>query len=227
MTVGQVFDDPVRGISIQNVGAERRRCHAGHHDAGRHDAAQPSGQADGGRQRHERRAAMDARRQTISRSLPTPSPATAPCSDRRRTTSFADSGLTPGATVNYAVTATDAAGNVGLAATMAVTLPDTVGAERARERHGDREPGRPRARRLGGRDRQRRRRRPTASCATAPGSPSPPARRTSTPHRGRAAARPSPTPSSRSTRSATRARPARPHRCEQRCCDSWARRTSR
>src|SRR6185503_75035 len=42
------------------------------------------------------------------------------------TTGFADSGLTPGATVNYAVTATDAAGNIGPAATMVVTLPDTV-----------------------------------------------------------------------------------------------------
>ena len=62
----------------------------------------------------------------ISRSLPTTSHATAPRSDRRQTTTFADSGLTPGATVNYAVTASDAAGNIGPAATMAVTLPDTV-----------------------------------------------------------------------------------------------------
>jgi hypothetical protein len=42
------------------------------------------------------------------------------------TTSFADSGLAPGSTVNYAVTATDMAGNVGPAATMSLTLPDTL-----------------------------------------------------------------------------------------------------
>ena len=127
MTVGQVFDDPRSRHLDPEHGPERERRHAGHHDAGRHHATQPSGHADGGRQRHERRAAVDARRQTTSRSLPTPSRATAPCSARRQTTTFADSGLTPGATVNYAVTATDAAGNVGPAATDGrVTLPDTV-----------------------------------------------------------------------------------------------------
>lgn len=41
-------------------------------------------------------------------------------------TGFTDAGLAPGATVAYAVTATDTAGNVGLPATVSVTLPDTV-----------------------------------------------------------------------------------------------------
>jgi gametolysin peptidase M11 len=39
---------------------------------------------------------------------------------------FSDSGLAPGATVAYAVTATDTSGNVGLPATVSVTLPDTT-----------------------------------------------------------------------------------------------------
>ena len=143
MSVGQIFDDPVRGISIQNVAQSAERCHAGHHDAGRHDAAQPSGQAHGGRQRHERRAAMDARRQTISRSLPTPSRATAPCSARRRRTTLRRQ--RPDARSHGQLRrdrhrrgrqrrpgrddGRHAAGHVG--------------AERARERHRDREPGRP------------------------------------------------------------------------------------
>jgi chitodextrinase len=41
-------------------------------------------------------------------------------------TGFTDAGLAPGTTVAYAVTATDTAGNVGLPATVSVTLPDTV-----------------------------------------------------------------------------------------------------
>ena len=41
-------------------------------------------------------------------------------------TGFTDARLAPGATVAYAVTATDTAGNVGLPATVSVTLPDTV-----------------------------------------------------------------------------------------------------
>jgi chitodextrinase len=41
-------------------------------------------------------------------------------------TGFSDGGLTPGATVAYAVTATDTSGNVGLPATVSVTLPDTL-----------------------------------------------------------------------------------------------------
>ena len=39
---------------------------------------------------------------------------------------FDDSGLPPGITVNYAVTAVDVAGNVGPPATVSVTLPDTL-----------------------------------------------------------------------------------------------------
>jgi chitodextrinase len=42
------------------------------------------------------------------------------------TTAYGDSGLVPGTTVRYAVTATDTAGNVGPAATVSVTLPDTL-----------------------------------------------------------------------------------------------------
>jgi chitodextrinase len=42
------------------------------------------------------------------------------------TTTYGDSGLAPGATVTYAVTATDTTGNVGPAATVSVTLPDTL-----------------------------------------------------------------------------------------------------
>jgi hypothetical protein len=41
-------------------------------------------------------------------------------------TNFSDTGLPPGITVNYAVTAVDAAGNVGPAATVSITLPDTL-----------------------------------------------------------------------------------------------------
>ena len=41
-------------------------------------------------------------------------------------TAFTDTGLVPGTTVDYAVTAVDAAGNVGLPATVSVTLPDTI-----------------------------------------------------------------------------------------------------
>ena len=42
------------------------------------------------------------------------------------TTTYGDSGLAPGATVTYAVAATDTTGNVGPAATVSVTLPDTL-----------------------------------------------------------------------------------------------------
>ncbi|MDP9257903.1 MAG: hypothetical protein M3Q31_15310 [Actinomycetota bacterium] len=42
------------------------------------------------------------------------------------TTTFGDSGLPPGITVTYAVTAVDMTGNVGPPATVSVTLPDTV-----------------------------------------------------------------------------------------------------
>jgi chitodextrinase len=41
-------------------------------------------------------------------------------------TTYSDGGLVPGSTVTYAVTATDSAGNVGPAATVSVTLPDTL-----------------------------------------------------------------------------------------------------
>jgi hypothetical protein len=41
-------------------------------------------------------------------------------------TTFGDSGLPPGGTVTYAVAAVDAAGNVGPAATISITLPDTA-----------------------------------------------------------------------------------------------------
>jgi hypothetical protein len=39
---------------------------------------------------------------------------------------FTDTGLMPGTTITYAVTAVDAAGNVGSPATISVSLPDTI-----------------------------------------------------------------------------------------------------
>jgi chitodextrinase len=42
------------------------------------------------------------------------------------TTSFMDTGLAPGSTVTYAVTAVDTAGNVGAASTIGVAIPDSV-----------------------------------------------------------------------------------------------------
>ena len=198
MTVGQVFNDPLRGISIQNMGAERRRRHAGHHDAGRHDAAQPSGQAVGGRQRHERRAAVDARaRRLRGRFLPRRTrrrPARLDGDRRvRRQRPHARS---------HGQLRRDRhrrGGNVGPAATMAVDAARHGGAERARERHGDRDQGRPGAHRLGGGDRQRRRRRYRVLRDGTGIAQATATTYVDTARRGRAAARPSPTPSSRST----------------------------
>ncbi len=125
MTVGQVFDDPLRGISIQNMGQSSAGATLAITMPA--DTTPPS--------RPGRLTAVVSGTSVALQWTPASDDFAVASYNVARdgaplgsteTTGFADSGLTPGATVNYAVTATDAAGNIGPAATMAVTLPDTV-----------------------------------------------------------------------------------------------------
>jgi hypothetical protein len=125
MTVGQLFDDPVRGISIQNMGQSASGATLAITMPA--DTTPPS--------RPGRVTAVVSGTSVALQWTPASDDfAVAAYTVARdgaalgstQTTGFGDSGLTPGATVNYAVTASDAAGNIGLPATIAVTLPDTV-----------------------------------------------------------------------------------------------------
>jgi hypothetical protein len=125
MTVGQVFNDPVRGISIQNMGQSSSGATLAITMPA--DTTPPSRPG-------RLTAVVSGTSVSLQWSPASDDFAVASYTVARdgtllgstQTTTFADSGLTPGATVNYAVTATDAAGNIGAASTMAVTLPDTV-----------------------------------------------------------------------------------------------------
>jgi hypothetical protein len=125
MSAGQIFNDPVRGILIQNV-AE---------DAGGAtlaitmpvDTTPPS-----------RPGRLSAVTSGTSIALEwTPASDDFGVASYRvardgtqigapATTTFSDTGLPPGITVTYAVTAVDMTGNVGPPATISVTLPDTL-----------------------------------------------------------------------------------------------------
>jgi hypothetical protein len=125
MTVGQVFNDPVRGITIQNMGQSSTGATLAITMPADTTPPSPPGRltavVSGTSVALQWAPASDdfsVASYTVARDG-------APLGSTQ-TTGFADSGLAPGATVNYAVTATDTAGNIGPAATMAVTLPDTV-----------------------------------------------------------------------------------------------------
>ena len=125
MSVGQIFDDPARGISIQSVtqgvsGATLAITMPA-------DTQPPSSPG--------RVSALVSGTDVALQWTPagdnfaiasyTVARDGAPLGSTAAT-SYGDSGLMPGATVTYAVTATDTAGNVGPAATVSVTLPDTL-----------------------------------------------------------------------------------------------------
>jgi fibronectin type 3 domain-containing protein len=125
MTVGQVFDDPIRGISIQNLAQSSTGATLAITMPA--DTTPPS--------RPGRLTAVVSGTSVALQWTPASDDFSVASYTVARdgaalgstqATSFADSGLTPGTTVNYAVTATDAAGNIGPASTMAVTLPDTL-----------------------------------------------------------------------------------------------------
>jgi hypothetical protein len=125
LSVGQTFDDPLRGISIVNVGQSASGATLA--ITVPIDTSPPSRPG-------SLRAAVSGSDVALSWTPAVDDFVVASYSVSRdgaalgstATTSFADGGLAPGSTVSYAVTATDAAGNVGLPATVSVTLPDTV-----------------------------------------------------------------------------------------------------
>ena len=123
LSLGQVFTDPMRGIAIQNLGQDA--AGATLQITLPRDAVPPSAPtgltavANGTSATLQWTAATDdfaVEGYVVTRDgaqVGTPS-----------ATTFSDSGLVPGATVDYAVAAIDAGGNVGPAATGSLTIPD-------------------------------------------------------------------------------------------------------
>jgi hypothetical protein len=125
MTVGQVFNDPVRGIAIQNMGQSASGATLAITMPA--DTTPPS--RPGGLTAVVSGTSLALQWASASDDFGVTSynvVRDGAALGSTAATSFGDSGLAPGATVNYAVTAADAAGNVGPASTLSVTLPDTV-----------------------------------------------------------------------------------------------------
>lgn len=125
MDVGQVFNDPLRGITIQNLAQDANGATLA--ITMPVDTTPPS-----------RPGRLSAIVSGTSVSLQWIAASDDFAVDSYRVardgaqiaslaaTTFVDTGLAPGATVTYAVTAVDATGNVGEPATVSVTLPDTI-----------------------------------------------------------------------------------------------------
>jgi chitodextrinase len=125
MTVGQVFNDPLRGILIQDLAEDAHGATlAITMPADTTPPSSPGGLsavASGTGVSLQWTAAGDdvgVASYRVSRDGTQLAAQTA--------MTFDDSGLPPGVTVTYAVTAVDIAGNVGPPATISVTLPDTL-----------------------------------------------------------------------------------------------------
>jgi Gametolysin peptidase M11 len=124
MTVGQVFSDPLRGITIQDVSEDANGVTlALGVPLDTFPPSSPgslSGVATGTTVALQWTAATDTYAvggYTVSRD--------GVVVGTVGTTAFTDTGLTPGTTVGYAVTAVDLAGNPGAPATVSVAIPDT------------------------------------------------------------------------------------------------------
>jgi hypothetical protein len=125
MTVGQIFNDPLRGITIQNVAQDANGATLA--ITMPIDTTPPGSPG---------RLSAVVSGTSVSLQWTQASDDFAVASYRvarngtqigsLATTSFMDSGLAPGATVTYAVTAVDTAGNVGTPSTVSVAIPDTV-----------------------------------------------------------------------------------------------------
>jgi hypothetical protein len=125
LSVGQVFDDPMRGIAVQNLGQDANGATL--QITLPRDVVPPSAPtglsavANGTDAALQWTAATDdlavegyvVTRDGVQVGTPV-------------TTAFADSGLVPGATVAYAVAAIDAGGNVGPPATAGLKVPDAT-----------------------------------------------------------------------------------------------------
>jgi hypothetical protein len=125
MDIGQVFDDPLRGITIQDLGQDATGVTL--QVTMPRDSVPPGAPtgltavADGTSAVLHWTAASDdiaVQDYIVTRNgtqIATP-----------EATDFTDTGLVPGAKVSYSVAAVDAAGNVGPAAGVSLTMPDTT-----------------------------------------------------------------------------------------------------
>ena len=125
MSAGQVFNDPVRGITIQNLTQDASGATLA--ITMPVDTTPPSrpgrlsAVTSGTSVALEWTAAADDFAVASYRVARDGTQIGAPTA-----TTFGDSGLPPGGTVTYAVAAVDTAGNVGPSATISITLPDTA-----------------------------------------------------------------------------------------------------
>jgi hypothetical protein len=125
MSVGQVFNDPVRGILIQNLAQDANGATlAVTMPLDTYPPSQPgslSAVVSGTTVALQWTAASDV--SGVAAYVVTRNGAQA---GTTATVGFSDGGLAPGTTVAYAVAAIDTVGNVGPAASVSVAIPDTV-----------------------------------------------------------------------------------------------------